>query len=224
MDADTDLSIRPARLDTGATWRACPARGTSIRGLVPPVEEYVAREAGRADDRAFNGGDSRRFPEATMSSGALMFSLSSWYGWEWESRVCLERDEVTVTSVFSGVWSRVTLRGTVRDFEVDDAVGAECDGAVDNRGPEATRLKERAGRSSFSDVALDVVSRTGYALSERDNDERTSGEFREIGDGGFLSSFGSIASSGGVGGVYACGEAFEDPFDILCIFPCSSKT
>lgn len=118
----------------------------------------------------------------------------------------------------------MTLRGTARDFEVEDVVGAACDGAVDNRGPEATRLKERAVRSSFSDAVPDVVSRTGYALSERDSDERTTGELREIGDGGFLNSFGSIASSGGVGGVYACGEAFEDPFDILRMFPCSSTT
>lgn len=95
----------------------------------------------------------------------------------------------------------MTLRGTVRDLEVEEVVGAACDGAADNRGPEATRLKERAGRSSFSDVVADVVSRTGYALSERDNDERTTGELREIGDGGFLNSFVSIASLGGVGGV-----------------------
>jgi len=40
-----------------------------------------------------------------------------------------------------------------------------------------------------------------YALSERERGERTTGEFRDIGDGGFLKSSGSM-SSGGVGGVY----------------------
>lgn len=95
---------------------------------------------------------------------------------------------------------------------------------VDRRGPEATRLKERGGRSGLSIVGPEVDSSTEYALSERDNDDRPIGELRDIGDGGFLSSLRSIASSGGVGGVYDCGEAFEEPFDILSIFPYSSRT
>lgn len=65
-ETEVDLSIRPARFGTGATWRACAARGTSVSGRVPPVEEYVVRKAGRADDRAAKGGDKRRFPEAAI--------------------------------------------------------------------------------------------------------------------------------------------------------------
>lgn len=81
----------------------------------------------------------------------------------------------------------------------DEEVGAAYEGVFNNTGPELVRLNERGSRSG---TALETVSNTEYALSERESDERWRGELRDTGDGGFLSSLGSIASSGGVGGVY----------------------
>jgi len=55
-------------------------------------------------------------------------------------------------------------------------------------GPEVIRLNERTGRSNLSPEELATVSRMGYALSDREINERATGEFRDIGDGGFFKS------------------------------------
>lgn len=110
------------------------------------------------------------------------------------------RDEAAAKSPLSDASSRVILRGAVRGFAIDDAVGAAYEGRPDNTGPEVTRPNDRAGRSCLSPTKLEADSRTGYALSEREREDRVSGEFKEIGDGGFLRSLGPT-SSGGVGGV-----------------------
>jgi len=101
-----------------------------------------------------------------------------------ESRPCLERDKGTPESPLSDVSSSVILRGIVRGF-TDDVFNAVCE---DNIGPEVIRLNERTGRSNLSPEELTTVSRIGYALSEREINERATGEFRDIGDGGFLKS------------------------------------
>lgn len=167
-DVDMDLTTRPARLGLGtdATWRACEARcGISVTCRVPLLEVYVVRKAGRVDDREVNGGECRRFPailiEYGFSSVSLMFSLSSWWMLGWESRTCLERDEAAARSPLSGASSRVILRGPVRGFAIDDAVGAAYEGAPDNTGPEVTRPNDRAVRSCLSPPRTDADSRTG---------------------------------------------------------------